>query len=209
MIRNYETICFESEIDWERVPVGKIDCFQWEEDPPFRPESSFQMCFLKNKGVFVKMNSNEKKLRRTCTKRDENIWEDSCLEFFFSPEKNAGYLNTEMNPNGAFLTQVGKERGNRRFLKEITPLSPEVSAHTDENGWGVELFIPRELFEEAFKISFDASPGVFRGNFFKCGDKTETPHYGSFSPMGSISLGFHNPPLFATITVKEDVLKNG
>ena len=209
MTKEYKTVCFENEIDWEKVPVGKIDCFQWESDPPFRPESSFQMCFLKGKGVFVRMNSNEKELRKLCTKRDERIWEDSCLEFFFSPEEDAGYLNTEMNPNGAFLTQVGKERENRRFLKQLTLVSPEVTAHSDENGWGVELFLPCALFEEAFGVPFAAAPGVFRGNFFKCGDKTKTPHYGSFSPMGSISLGFHNPSLFATITVKEDATKNG
>ena len=30
MKKSYETFCFEGEPDWQKVPVGKIDCFQWE-----------------------------------------------------------------------------------------------------------------------------------------------------------------------------------
>ncbi len=210
MKKNYETFCFEKEPDWKRVPVGRIDCFQWEDKKAYRPESTFQMCFVKNEGIFVRMQSNETELRAVCTKRDENVWEDSCLEFFFSPCESAGYLNTEMNPNGAFLTQTGKDRYNRRFLKELTLLSPLVHAGRGKNGWGVELFIPCGVFEEAFGVRFDAAPGVYSGNFYKCGDKTEKPHYGSFSPMRKeLTLGFHDPEYFATITVKEDVSNNG
>ena len=210
MSKTYETFCFESKPDWKKVPTGKIDCFQWEESEPFRPNSEFQMCFVKSKGIFVKMHSDEKELRITCSGRDENIWEDSCLEFFFSPNDEKGYMNTEMNPCGAYLTQIGKGRENRRFLKEITDVSPEVKGYTDENGWGIELFIPCEVFEKAFDIPFSAQSGTYRGNFYKCGDKTKTPHYGSFSPMRKeLTLGFHDPEFFATISVKEDVTKNG
>lgn len=210
MKRTYETFCFESEPDWQKVPVGKIDCFQWENKEGYRPESSFQMCFVKKQGIFVKMFSNETRLRALCTKRDEPVWEDSCLEFFFSPGEDAGYLNTEMNPNGAFLAQVGKDRYNRRFLKEVTLLSPLVHAREKEAGWEIELFIPCGVFSEGLKTGFEALPGNYSGNFYKCGDKTERPHYGSFSPMRKeLTLGFHDPEYFATITVKEDVSKNG
>lgn len=210
MNRVYETFCFENEPDWEKVPVGKIDCFQWEAKRPFRPQSEFQMCLVKNKGVFVKMHSDEKELRVTCYERDKRIWEDSCLEFFFSPKDEVGYLNIEMNPFGAYLTQVGTGRMNRRFLKEITPLSPRVKGYTDENGWGIELFIPCRIFEEAFQIPFTAAPGTYHGNFYKCGDRTRIAHFGSFSPMKKeLTLGFHDPECFATISVKEDVTENG
>lgn len=209
MIKTYETLCFESTPVWSRVPTGRIDCFQWEQAGFSRPESSFQMCFVKNKGIFVKMRSDEKRLRITCRGRDGNVWEDSCLEFFFSPEKNAGYLNTEINPCGAFLTQVGKGREHRQFLKELTAVSPQVKGCTDESGWRVELFLPCLLFKEAFGIDFKAEPGSYRGNFYKCGDKTEAPHYGSFSPMRKeLTLGFHDPEYFSTIIVKEDVTEN-
>ena len=209
MIKTYETLCFENEPDWSRVPTGKIDCFQWEKPGFSRPDSSFQMCFVKNKGILVKMRSNEKNLRITCSGRDESVWEDSCLEFFFSPEKGAGYLNTEMNPRGAFLTQVGQEREHRKFLKELTDVSPQVSGFADEHGWGIELFLPCLLFKKAFGVGFCASPGVYKGNFYKCGDKTAAPHYGSFSPMRKeLTFGFHDPEYFATIIVKEDVIQN-
>ncbi len=210
MKKTYETFCFESSPQWEKVPEGRIDCFNWEKDAlPFRPQSTFKMCFVKDRGIFVKMHSDEKELRITCTGRDGKVWEDSCLEFFFSPESEKGYLNTEMNPLGAYLTQVGKERENRRFLSSVTPLSPTVCGHRSGEGWGVELFIPCKLIEDAFGISFAAQPGVYSGNFYKCGDKTARPHFASFSPMREkLTLGFHDPEFFATIIVKEDVIKN-
>lgn len=210
MKRNYETLCFEKEPEWSKVPIGQIDCFQWENEKAYRPKSSFQMCFVKNEGIYVRMQSDETRLRAVCAERDGRVWEDSCLEFFFSPAEDAGYLNTEMNPAGAFLAQVGKDRYNRQFLKELTFLSPLVHAKAGKGGWGVELFVPCKVFEEAFGVKFDASPGVYSGNFYKCGDLTESPHYGSFSPMRKeLSLGFHDPEYFAIITVKEDVSKNG
>lgn len=209
MSKTYETVCFKSEPDWTKVPTGKIDCFQWEQPGFSRPESSFQMCFVENEGIFVKMFSLEKNLRITCSGRDGHVWEDSCLEFFFSPEKDAGYLNTEMNPCGAFLTQVGKERNHRKFLKELTDTSPLVKGFTNENGWGVELFVPCRLFKEAFGVDFCAAPGVYKGNFYKCADKAKAPHYGSFSPMRKeLTFGFHDPEFFATIIVKEDVTED-
>ena len=203
MMKEYKSFCFEKEPLWDKVPEGKIDCFQWEEKEPFRPHSSFKMCFVKGSGIFVRMITDEENPRATCTKRDEPCYEDSCLEFFFAPFSDEGYFNIEMNPNGAFLSQFGKGRENRVFIKELTDISPAVKKIPLEKGWGVELFVPCELVEKLFNRPFSASEGEFKGCFFKCGDKTPVPHYGSFVPMGELPPGFHNPQKFAPIIIKE------
>lgn len=208
MTEEYLTQCFEEEPQWEKVPTGKLEFWNWETDNPYRPETSFQMCFVKNSGVYLKMKTSETELRTVCKKRDENCWEDSCMEFFFAPfELSDGYINFEMTPSGAFLSAFGKGRENRVFLKSITSISPSLLAKTDSYGWALELFVPCALIEDVFKREFTASPGNCFGNFFKCGDLTKRPHYGSFSPMGQLPPGFHNPELFVKITVK-DGLKN-
>lgn len=203
MIKTYTTCSFEKEVDWNAVPTGKIDIFQWESEPPYRPDTSFQMCFVKEKGISLRMKTDETNLRTVCTGRDGNVWEDSCMEFFIMPfSHRSEYLNFEMTANGAYLSAFGKGRENRIFQKELTSKEPSVKAEIFPSGWSLELFVPCELIEDLFGEPFAAGSGEYRGNFFKCGDKTEIPHYGSFSPMGELPPGFHNPELFAKIIVK-------
>ena len=203
-MRTYESLAFQRTPDWDAVPVGMIDCFQWEAVVPFRPESRFQFCFVKNRGVFARLTAKEPSPRCTHLHRDDPVYEDSCLEVFFQPFPDAGYLNVEMNPKGVFLAEVGAGRENRSLLKSLTALAPVVTPFTVCGGWGVELFLPCALIEDAFGRSFAAQPGTYRGGFFKCGDKTPTPHYGAFSPMGDNPPGFHNPEKFAIIHIREE-----
>lgn len=201
-MKTYNTYSFGDEIITEAVPTEKIAYFNWEGENPYRPETSFQMFFKKNKGIFVNMKTNEKPLRCECEGRDGNCWEDSCMEFFFLPfSEKDGYINFEITPKGAYLSAFGTSRENRIFLKEITDVAPEISCKITDEGWELSLFIPCSLIEDVFKKEFTAEEGTYKGNFYKCGDKTEKPHYGSFSPMGELPPGFHNPSLFATFIV--------
>ena len=64
--------------------------------------------------------------------------------------------------------------------------------------------IPCEVISQAYGKEFGAGKGIYYGNFYKCADKSQTPHFGSFSPMGSLPPGFHCPELFAKIIVEEE-----
>ncbi len=203
-MRTYQTLAFQTKPDWDAVPVGKIDCFQWEAVVPFRPKSSFQLCFVREKGVYCRLKSDEPAPRAVCEHRDDPVYEDSCLEVFFQPFPDSGYLNVEMNPHGVFLAEIGAQREDRVLLRTLTALSPVVTPLAIAGGWGVELFLPCALIEEAFGRPFAAAAGVCRAGFFKCGDKTNTPHYGSFTPMGTNPPGFHDPARFAEIIIKEE-----
>ncbi len=204
MIKTYRTFTFENEPDWNKVACGQVDFYQWETEKQYRPKCSFQLCFVKEKGIFLKMRTDETNIRAVCKGRDENCWEDSCMEFFFKPFSHRDeYLNFEMTAGGAYLCAAGKSRDNRIFLKELTKKEPTVLAEINHGGWSVELFVPCKLIDEVFGEHFSASAGNYRGNFFKCGDKTESPHFGSFSPMGELPPGFHNPGLFAKIVVTQ------
>lgn len=201
-MKTYNTYSFGDGIITEAVPTENIAYFNWEGENPYRPETSFQMFFKKNKGIFVNMKTDEKPLRCECEGRDSNCWEDSCMEFFFLPfSEKDGYINFEITPKGAYLSAFGASRENRIFLKEITDVAPEISCKITDEGWELSLFIPCSLIEDVFKKEFTAEEGTYKGNFYKCGDKTEKPHYGSFSPMGELPPGFHNPSLFATFIV--------
>ena len=200
----YQSICFSHAPDWARVPTAAIDSFHWEGETAFRPNSFFQLCFEKGQGVHVRLWSDETALRCVCTERDDPVYEDSCLEFFFAPFSDKGYFNVEMNPRGVFLAQYGTGREARVFLKTLTGLSPTVEPLAVKDGWGVACFLPCGLIEQVCGRPFSADAGSFRGNFYKCGDKTAVPHYAAFSPVDALPPGFHAPAHFATIEIREE-----
>lgn len=198
----YETRVFENEPQWDKVREGCLEFSNW--DSKIHYNTFFKMCFVKNRGIFLKMRTDETELRCVNTKRDENIWEDSCMEFFICPfPDRKEYLNFEMNPVGAYLCQYGKERENRVFVKNLTSVEAEIRTETSENGWSLELFIPVKMISEIFGESFRAQACTLKGNFYKCGDLTEKVHYDSFSKMTTLPPGFHNPDCFAEIIISE------
>ena len=48
-------------------------------------------------------------------------------------------------------------------------------------------------------IPYLESIGFFTGNFYKCGDETEFPHYGMWSEAVSDTPDFHRPECFGRL----------
>ena len=66
-------------------------------------------------------------------------------------------------------------------------------------GWSVRFTIPHS-FVAAHQPGFAAGAGqVITGNFFKCGDRTAAPHYGSWSPVELDEANFHRPEFFSAM----------
>ena len=198
----YKTYVFENEPSWDLVPEGRLSFSNWNSQTSYN--TRFKMCFVRHRGISLRMSTDETDIRAVNTARDENIWEDSCMEFFLCPfAHREEYLNFEMNSKGAWLCQFGKGKTDRVFLSTLTSREATVKAQLYDGGWSLELFVPCELISEAFGEEFTADCGVLKGNFYKCGDLTARPHYDSFVKMGSLPPGFHNPEHFAEIIITE------
>jgi hypothetical protein len=104
-----------------------------------------------------------------------------------------------MNAIGSYLFGTGKDRYEREELR--TPVMPTVNAQIGDGVWSVTLFIPCEtIFHHYGKIDF--TPGyIIRGNAFKCGDLTESPHYLSWAPMQRDAMDFHRSDRFGTFRI--------
>ena len=203
----YSSFVFSNSPKWACVPSAIIEHWHWEGDKPFRPFSFAQLCGVYGKGLFVRLWSFEENPRCVCTKRDDPVYQDSCLELFLQlVPGNTAYINIEMNCKGVYLSQFGKKRMNRVFLKDCCKLEPVVSAfELEEDGgtaWGIELFLSEDLVSEIYGMEYTLQPCTFKGNFYKCGDKTPRAHYGAYFPVGSAALGFHNPSKFGSISLK-------
>ncbi len=208
-MRCYNTCLFEKSPVWDHVPEAPLMCVNWEKPGFSRPLSFAKLCAVKDKGIFARLWSFEENVCQVYTKRDDPIYKDSCVELFIRPFPDSGYLNFEMNRVGAYLSEYGKKREGRFFIKALTEIEPTVTPITVlapdgvSEGWGCEIFIPDSLISAVTKKEWHSRECTLRGNFYKCADESLTPHYLSYFPAGDLSLGFHNPDCFGEIILKE------
>ncbi len=191
----------EKEIDFSRAEKAMISTYKWTEG--YAPEAYAQLMYVEGRGFALRMTAMEANPKATYTKFDEPVYKDSCLEFFVSfNNANEKYMNFEMNANGAFLAAVRTDRQNKKSIKMLAPL-PKVKATRDENSWTVEVFFSNDFIGKTFgKFSF-ARGESFKGNFYKCGDETEIPHFGMWNPIDLENADFHRPEFFGTLTIEE------
>lgn len=210
-MKSYHSYIFERPIDWKDVPIAEINSFHWEADTPYRPKSYAQLAAMKAEGLYVRMWSFEEKPRCIYTKDGDPVYRDSCLECFFTlqnpvDESPCFYINFEMNANAVLLTEFGNGRGHaRRKTEHFSAHAPQVTPFSfqedSQTAWGVLLFIPEALLSDLYNNPISFETITLYGNFYKCGDDTETPHFAAFSPVDSEALGFHNPARFAKISL--------
>ncbi len=184
-------------------PALLADC-GWPVGNAFCPRTSFCCGVVRGRGILVRLLTQEPEPRAVYTHRDDPVWTDSCLEFFFQAKRGGDYINLEMNANGAYLAAVGAGRADRRFLRSFTSLAVEVAPLRQPDGWGVEALIPFELASVCFGEPFAPAAGdSFFANAYKCADDAPQPHYQSLFPVSVPQPDFHSPEFFGTILVTE------
>ena len=193
---------------WDDVAALLIDNFHWIAlRGSQKPKAFAKFCGVLSKGLFARLWCFESEPKTVYTERDDPVYKDSCLELFLQPVVGRReYVNIEANSKGVFLSQFGKGRMRRDYLKQLTPLAPEVTVFQSGEGknaaWGVEIFVPDSLISELYRVDYHTAPGVIKGNFYKCADAAATPHYAAAFPVGDAVLGFHNPGAFGKIILR-------
>ena len=195
-MKEYTITRYQGPQSWEQAPVLEI-C------EPLRPEYAgvpiqawAQVCY-DDEALHVHLWAKEEHIRAELTGLLDEICEDSCLEFFFSPiAGDLRYFNLECNPNGKVYLGMGRDIYSLvRFIPEFPSIHPE--PNRIEGGWELHYSIPYS-FIRTFFPTFDPKPGdTMRANCFKCGDKTEIPHCLAWNPVPILPrASFHNPEAF-------------
>ena len=182
---------------WQNAAEAAIDSFAWDDGNGYRPHTTARL-LASDGGISVLFSTDETPLKATFTQNNEDVWCDSCVEFFIQPNpEDPRYLNFEMNSLGALLLGIGTQTDGRTMLDfdvrrfRIRPLI--------QNGiWTHRLYVPFDFLQEQFgKIE-----SVFGGNLFKCGDETAHPHFGSWSPIVWPEPQFHLSQFFGTFVLQ-------
>ena len=147
-------------------------------------------------------------VRATAESYQDQVCEDSCVEFFFTPGEDFshGYFNMEVNCGGMVLFHHQKGRK----LDDVPVSEPDFEqvkiAHTlpkivhpeiDEAlTWVVEYRLPFAILSSYARID-TPSPGVrWRANLYKCADGCSHPHWLTWSPVILPVPDFHRPEFF-------------
>jgi hypothetical protein len=191
---------------WRTIPVLKINHYLWL-DNDYRPLVEVRLGYSRQ-NLYVHFDVFEAKVRVRFTRFQDPVYKDSCVEFFVDPfpDKKVGYINFETNALGSLLVAVGPDRKRR------TPIPPADLAHFDivssikrpisgyhgAEFWTLVYKLPLSLFEKYYRSKMIAGH-VARANFYKCGDETETPHFGAWSPVQTPQPDFHRPEFFGRL----------
>ena len=164
--------------------------------------------------VYVIFKVQDRYVRSVATEINGRIWEDSCVEFFFSPDVSnpMAYFNLEINGGGVPLFHFKDPAKPKAALPSVDDIrrieivsslprtvDPEITKPTT---WTLEYRIPVSMLERYAGVKRPASGVVWNGNFYKCGDKTSNPHWLTWSVVGNPTPNFHLPQFFGTLKFK-------
>ncbi len=184
---------------WAKAEVAKMDNYVWDKTG-FKPQN-FAMALAGDGGITVLLSSDEHPVTANQTEFNSQVCEDSCLEFFINanPENDNRYFNFEISASGAFLVGFGSDRYDRGNIYDVDPEIFCVETKVDDDGWCAKIFIPYEFLEGRYGSALGTE---FKGNFYKCGDNTPVPHYGTWAPVKSDQPDYHRPECFGTFVIE-------
>lgn len=197
---------------WSKVAQVEIENFR-PESKGHKPETSAKMLYTLG-GFAVLFKVNDRYIKCTRSGHQSEVWKDSCVEFFMSPDIQQGYMNFEFNCCGWCRASVIRdnertEEGFKDFMllseaeinkliihHSITELIEEEILEPTE--WTLGFYVPFTLVSKYFENFEITERTHWRANFYKCGDETSQPHWASWSPVKR--LDFHRPEEFGKIT---------
>ena len=182
--------------DWNAVPELEVSEILWLPDCGIRAFGRF--CY-NAESLHVRLRAVEENIRAEYTAPLSRVCEDSCLEFFFMPEKDDRYFNFEINPNGCPYVGFGRSRQDRVVLYR-QDAKQLFAIHTQKtpDGWEAAYRLPLS-FLRLFWPDFSFT-GSLRANVYKCGEKTAREHYLSWNPCSSETPDYHRPADFGLMT---------
>lgn len=191
---------------YQVVTTGEPSRFTLENHRPegaIGPKTEGYMRYIPGTGFQVTMRCFEQDPKTVYTRQDDPVFKDSCMEVFLNcyPElPEYGYMNIEINSAGAMRCRFGPDRQHRIFLAEKGIPRPQVTVTKATDHWQIQVLILESTVEALYERPCRFLSGhQMRGNFYKCGDETDTPHWSSWMQMRH--LDFHDPECFGVLEI--------
>ncbi|MEI6210650.1 MAG: carbohydrate-binding family 9-like protein [bacterium] len=199
---------------WAGAQEGRITHFH-EKGSAHRPDTLFRLLH-DNANIYVQFEVQDRYVRSVQTAYQGSVCTDSCVEFFVQPRPDRGYFNFEINAGGTLLLfyiedatrtpngfakfgPVAEAWGRQVQIRHSLPsvVEPECA---EPLTWRIGYRVPVALLEAYTGALGPISGQTWRANFYKCGDKTSHPHWGSWAPI--TELNFHLPACFGSLVLQ-------
>lgn len=199
---------------WNRAATAEITYFR-EEGGTHRPKVRVKLLHYE-RALYASFLVEDRYVRCVHDKDQDPVFKDSCVEIFLDPPGVPGYFNVEMNCGATLLMYyiTDPQRDSEGRFREALVIPAELLASiqrfstlpkkvepeiTEPLTWRLSYKLSLSLLERVTGKQLPLQGSTWRGNFFKCGDDTSHPHWGSWAPIGEGPLNFHRPERFAEI----------
>ncbi len=182
-----------------------LETINWIEYP-YKPEVKFKIAYFQDK-IFLKYHVTEESIKAKASNINDDVYKDSCVEFFISTKSDGSYYNFEFSCIGIPKASYGYGRHERKDIDpDILKLIQVRSSLGDQafeektggHSWELMLLIPVECLVNDEDLQLDGL--LARANFYKCGDETVKPHFVSWNPIGTENPDFHQPEYFGELS---------
>lgn len=184
-------------------PQFLIQFFNWGGN--YRPYSYGYAGLLKEKGLLVRLYSQEADPLCTYDQSNDPVYLDSALEAFFQldPEHSKSYINLELNAAGVLLAKFGEGREKRTFFSQKQIDRCHVRHGRSQDFWWVQILLPFSVIEDFYgPLSLEAGSKI-RCNFYKISENKSLEHYASYAPIYYPKPNFHLPEFFADAVISK------
>ncbi len=181
-----------------------INTINWK-DYAYLPKVDFRIAHTDNE-IILKYYVVEKNPKALEDKINGDVYKDSCVEFFISPNSNGFYYNFEFNCIGTPHIAYGKDRFDRQLLDieivnqikifptlGIKPL--DLKNYNKE--WSILIVIPKSVMIHDQSINWNALNA--KANFYKCGDETDEMHFVTWKAVNTPKPDYHQYSFFGDL----------
>lgn len=179
--------------------------------PSYIPYTNVKLCY-DDKNLYVIFRVQDRYVRCVTNKHNGPVWQDSCVELFFSPCPSSEpqyYFNLEVNCAGSVYMAYQRVPRIDFVLLSVEDITAIEIAHSiagpvekEIEGpviWTVEYKLPFQLLKKYADILVPDKGVAWKANFFKCAENNSHPHWLSWTEINQPEPNFHLPEYFGTL----------
>ena len=209
LTRNFTVDAHWQKTPWAEIPALEIAAYSGAK-PAYVPHTQVKLAY-DTEALYVIFHVEDRYVRAVAQNYQDAVFEDSCVEFFFTPGKDMsqGYFNLEVNCGGTALCHHQKGRrvedvpvaaADFAQVKICRTLPKIVEPEIEEPvTWVVEYRMPFGIFSGYTQVDFPHTGTVWRANLYKCAENNSHPHWLSWAPIDTPAPDFHRPEFFGQL----------
>lgn len=198
-VKEYQSLSkLLSPISWNDIAIAN-----WKSAYPYIPKAKFRLAY-DQRAIIIQYEIEEEVIKAQYYVHNDNVWEDSCVEFFISFDHKKHYYNFEFNPIGAGIIGYGtaiKAERSRLTAQEIDQVEVFTCIERGNLGskWSLIQYIPFTAFVHSQVTHSFLKENLIFANFYKCGDHLPKPHFLSWNKINHPTPNFHLPEFFGEL----------